>query len=110
VSDIRFYLDENVTNEIAEGLRTLGIDVLTTAEAGNIEASDTEQLAFALSEKRAVVTKDEDFLVLASQGVEHAGIAYYKQQTRTIKEVLLGLKLLYDKSSQEEMTNLVRFL
>jgi predicted nuclease of predicted toxin-antitoxin system len=110
VSSIRFYLDENVTNEIAEGLRTLGIDVLTTAEAGNIEASDTEQLAFALAEKRVIITKDDDFLVLGSKDVEHAGIVYYKQQTRSVKEVLGGLKRLYDNASAEEMVNLVRFL
>jgi predicted nuclease of predicted toxin-antitoxin system len=67
-------------------------------------------VAFALAEKRVIVTSDEDFLVLASQGVEHARIAYYKQHTRTVKEVLRGLKLLCDDSSQEEMANLVRFL
>jgi hypothetical protein len=41
VSGIRFYLDENITNEIAEGLRTLGIDVLTTSEAEKMGASDS---------------------------------------------------------------------
>ena len=31
---IRFYLDENITGGIAQGLRAKGIDVLTAQEAG----------------------------------------------------------------------------
>ena len=34
---IRFHLDENVSNAIADGLRQRGIDVTTTSEAGLIE-------------------------------------------------------------------------
>ncbi|MEH1947825.1 MAG: DUF5615 family PIN-like protein [Nostoc sp.] len=44
---IRFHLDENVSNTIAEGLRRRGIDVTTTSETGLIAASDGEQLYFA---------------------------------------------------------------
>ena len=35
---IRFHLDENVSNAIAEGLRRRGIDVTTTSETGLIAA------------------------------------------------------------------------
>jgi predicted nuclease of predicted toxin-antitoxin system len=109
-SSIRFYLDENVANEIAQGLRTRSIDVITTAEAGHIGFKDEQQLSFALAEQRVFVTQDEDFLVLHSQGVAHAGIAYYKQKTRSTKQVIRGLVLIYDVLSPDEMVNHVEFL
>jgi len=110
VTEIRFYLDENIASAIAQGLRTRNIDVLTTPESGNLGLGDAEHLAFALSQNRVLVTQDEDHLILASQEVAHAGIAYYKPQTRTAKEILQGLFKLHENSSQEAMRNLVRYL
>jgi predicted nuclease of predicted toxin-antitoxin system len=75
---IKFYLDENVANAVAEVLRTRDIDVLTTPEAGRQSLPDEDHLAFALLQQRVLVTQDEDFLILASKTTEHAGIAYYK--------------------------------
>jgi hypothetical protein len=109
VSEIRFYLDENVANEVAEGLRTQKITVLTTPEADHMGWSDEQHLAFAREQKWVLVTQDDDFLTVARK-VEHAGIAYYKPQTRNVKQILHGLFALHRDSSQEEMQNLVRFL
>ncbi|MEY3866658.1 MAG: hypothetical protein ACRCT1_06330 [Microcoleaceae cyanobacterium] len=39
---IRFHLDENVSNAIAEGLRRRGIDVTTTPEERLIGVSDVD--------------------------------------------------------------------
>lgn len=110
MTDIRFYLDENVDHDIARGLRTRSIEVLTTAEAGTRGFSDEEHLAFALQEKLVIITSDEDFLILHSQNIEHAGIVYFKQQSRTLKHVLRGLFLIYTELTQEDMLNWVEFL
>lgn len=56
-----------------------GIDVTTSAEALLIGASDQQQLAYALSEKRVILTFDDDFLSLAATGIEHYGIIYTRQ-------------------------------
>ena len=56
---IKFHLDENVSNAIAEGLRRRGIDVTTTPEMSLIGASDEEQVAFAVREQRVIFTQDE---------------------------------------------------
>ena len=37
---IRFHLDENVSNAVAEGLRRRGIDITTTPEESLISVSD----------------------------------------------------------------------
>lgn len=109
-SKIRFYLDENIPNVIAEGLRTRDIDVLTTPEAEHRGMSDPDHLAFALSDQRVFVTQDDDFLVLAGKGIEHAGVVYYKPQTRSEKEIIRRLFEIYDKDTAEGMMNMVRFV
>ena len=47
--EIKFHLDENVSNAIANGLRIRGIDVTTTPEQKLISATDEAQLKFAMS-------------------------------------------------------------
>jgi len=76
---IRFYLDENVSSAIADGLRRRGIEVSTTPEEGLIASSDEAQLAFALSQGRVIFTQDDDFLWLNQAGFTHAGIVYCRQ-------------------------------
>jgi Domain of unknown function (DUF5615) len=71
---IRFHLDENVDHAIAYGLRRHGIDVTVTSEVGLLQADDDEQLAFARDNARVIVTHDEDFLLLHSQGIPNRGL------------------------------------
>ncbi|MFM7577922.1 MAG: DUF5615 family PIN-like protein, partial [Microcystaceae cyanobacterium] len=57
---IKFHLDENVSNAVAEGLRRRGIDVTTTPEQNLIGVSDREQLTFAFEQGRVIFTQDND--------------------------------------------------
>jgi len=109
VSEIRFYLDENVANEVAAGLCTRKIMAMTTPEADHMGWSDEEHLIFAREQKWVLVTQDDDLLTLARK-IEHGGIAYYKPQTRSVKRILQGLFALHQELSQEDMQNAVRFL
>jgi predicted nuclease of predicted toxin-antitoxin system len=61
---VRYFLDEHVSPEVASYLRRHGIDVLTALEAGraNRRVSDTEQLDYATTEGRVLVSRDADFL------------------------------------------------
>lgn len=61
---IRFYTDENVQGVVISGLRSRGVDVLSTKEAGMLGASDEEELAFATELGRVMFTQDDDFLRL----------------------------------------------
>lgn len=107
---IKFYLDENVTDEIADGLRTRGIDVLTTAEAGNKGLMDNEQLSFAKEQSRVIITHDRDFLRLDSENVDHAGIAYCAKQSRTVKHMLRRLITIHRDFTAKDMANHIEFL
>lgn len=58
---IRFHLDENANNAIADGLRRRGIDVTISVQANLISASDEQQLAYAHAQGRVLFTQDRDF-------------------------------------------------
>jgi Domain of unknown function (DUF5615) len=107
---IRFHLDENVSNAIAEGLRRRGIDVTTTPETGLVAASDAEQVAFALSQNRVIFTHDDDFVVLHQSGVTHSGITYCSQNRHSIGEILTSLILIWEVIEPEDMKNQLEFI
>jgi predicted nuclease of predicted toxin-antitoxin system len=105
----RFHLDESVRSAIAVGLRSHGVDVTTTVEAGLIGAADEEQLAYALATGRVVVTHDDDFLALARRGAEHAGICYCRQQKYSIGKLLQRLLVVRERCTADEMRSHVEF-
>lgn len=79
---MRLLLDEHYSPAIARGLRSRGFDVVSVAESPNLQAaSDLELFAFAVAERRAVVTEDvADFVRIlrehASHGDDHHGIIF----------------------------------
>ena len=107
---IRFHLDENVSNAVAEGLRRRGIDVTTTAEQRLLGISDEEQLAFATAQQRVLFTQDADLLRLHQAGMSHAGIAFCRNNTRSIGEIIRGLILIWELAEPEEIAGRVEFL
>jgi predicted nuclease of predicted toxin-antitoxin system len=107
---IRFHLDEHVAAAVATGLRRRGVDVTTTAEAGLLGVDDEEQLAFARSEHRVIVTHDGDFLTLAARGIAHPGICYCHQHARTVRQMVEMLTILFECFDAEEMENRIEYL
>ncbi|HEY9709491.1 MAG TPA: DUF5615 family PIN-like protein [Oculatellaceae cyanobacterium] len=107
---IRFHLDEQVKSAVARELRRRGIDVTTTFEAGLRTQSDETQLAFIRQEQRVIFTHDEDFLIIASRTSDHPGIAYCKQGTRSIGQIVESLILINEVYTPEEMIGRVEYL
>lgn len=52
----RLYLDEDMHKLVAEAMRLRGFDVVSVFEAGLCGLDDSEQLAHAATEHRAIVT------------------------------------------------------
>ena len=74
---LRIYSNENFPVDVVQGLRELGHDVLTTHDAGRSgqRIPDEEVLAFAIAEKRTVLTINrKDFKRLHRLNSSHFGI------------------------------------
>ena len=107
---IRFHLDEHVPHAIAAGLRRRGIDVTTTVEAGLRSATDDVHLAYAVEQRRVIVTNDPDFLVLAQEDRPHMGIAYCDQGRRSLGEMIRRLVVLWERYPAEALHGRIVFL
>jgi hypothetical protein len=106
---LRFHLDENVNAAVAVALAARGIDVTTANSAGLLEATDPEQLAFAQSDGRAIVTHDADFLRMHAAGVDHAGIAFVPSD-RGLGDLVRGLVLLSECLEPDDMRGHIEFV
>lgn len=107
---ISLYLDENLTHKIALQLRQKGIDVVTVYDLGLGGDTDANHLARATELGRVLVTADTDFLRLAAEGVEHAGIVFGVQESNTIGDWVKALELICFVYSADDMKNHVEYL
>jgi uncharacterized protein with PIN domain len=96
---LRYYIDENLTPEIALQLQLRGIDAISVRDLDSLGETDEIHLQRATEMGRIVVTTDVDFLRLAASGVEHAGIIFGRQQKYHIGDwvkELASFVLVYD--------------
>jgi predicted nuclease of predicted toxin-antitoxin system len=107
---IRFHLDEHVDFAVAEGLRRRGIGVSTTGDAGLLGADDNHHILYAASNAAVIFTNDRDFLRLHDAGVEHQGIAYCHQQSRSVGEIIRALELIWEVLEPGEMHDRIEFI
>jgi predicted nuclease of predicted toxin-antitoxin system len=85
---VTFYLDENLSPQIAEILRARELDVISAHEVGKTQLDDRRQLQYAAGAGRAIVTCDiVDFTALAAEfiaaNIEHQGIVLVPSTFRT---------------------------
>lgn len=111
---VRLYFDRHIMTRLADDLRDRGFDVVTTEQAGLDTATDEEQLAFATSEGRAILTFNiRDFVPLhracLEAGRSHCGIIVSRQLGSRQYGVLLlrMLRLLNHFAADELGSNLV---
>lgn len=65
---MKYYLDEDISLKIAKILRKYQIDAVSTHEVGMTQALDREQLEYAATEGRSIVTRNRnDFIHLTIQ-------------------------------------------
>jgi len=110
---IHLYFDEDVSVGIAENLRTRGFDVLSVRDAGALGRSDDEQMLYAVSQKRAMVTHNRlDFekqhVKFLENGMQHYGVTVAKRRRDT--DMVAKLLELLDTVTAEEMKNQLRYI
>jgi predicted nuclease of predicted toxin-antitoxin system len=110
---VALYLDEDVDVLLAKLLRSREYDVLTTRDAGQNRRSDPEQLAFAVSQGRAIVTHNrDDYAELArayaEAGQQHFGIILAAR--RSPYAIAQRLLVILDQVTADEMQDQVRYI
>jgi hypothetical protein len=103
-------MDQHFPGPASQGLRRHGIDVLTAQEAGRCGLPDADQLAFATTEDRVMVTFDTDYSALHQSGVAHAGIAWCPEQKYSVGQLIQALLLLHGVLDRDAMRNHVEYL
>ena len=113
---VRFFFDEHVADAVAVALRARGIDILTALDAGRTGRADAEQLRFATSAGRVVVTHDTDYLVLAAnfqaRGEVFAGVAFClaRKYARNVGKLAHALADLHGVFTADDMQNHLEYL
>lgn len=97
---------------LRDALRSAGFDVLTAAEAGNLELSDSAQLVWAAGQGRVIVTANlGHFAALhtewASTGRVHSGIVLLTSQRAKPEVIATKLVTLARLRSPETMRSAV---
>jgi predicted nuclease of predicted toxin-antitoxin system len=108
------YTDEDVTIKLARELRKRGYKAVTTQEAGQMEADDDSQLAYAATHDYAILTYNQgDFCQLHIEyclaDKKHAGIIIASRKVG-LGEILRRLLRLLDSVTAEEMRGQIKFL
>ena len=68
---MRFFLDEDLSDEVARIARNLGLDAQSVHEVGRRELDDSDQLDYAASQGMVMVTRNrDDYLALNDEYFE----------------------------------------
>ena len=105
----KFYADENVPVAVSKALKRRGIDIVTAQESDMLQRNDESQLSFAVSEKRAAITHDSDFLILATKEKNHYGILFFTKQVG-IGQAIEEIEQVHLAYSAEELNGVILFL
>ena len=106
----KFLLDENISHETTEFLKSMGYDVKSVAHFGLAGASDEEIAKKAVATKRMLITLDLDFGEIFYFGTrQKLGVIVLRLKHQTIEEVnkalyrLLKSGILEKKSMESSL-------
>jgi uncharacterized protein with PIN domain len=96
MAPIRLYLDEDITDALARVLRARGFDCMSAFDIGGEGKTDLEQLDFAISQQRAIMTFNvKHFAALAKQ---------YADQERSHYEIIMSNQLPFGELLRRVLT------
>lgn len=110
---IELYLDEDVSVLVADLIRARHFTATTTRDAGKLHAADAEQLAYAASQQKAILTHNRaDFEALAqtyaTTGQTHYGIIIAVRHPPY--EIVRRVLTILNNVTADEMQHQVRYI
>lgn len=110
---IHVYLDEDVDVLVASLLRSRGYEATTAHQARQLGKSDAEQLEYAVSQRRAILTHNRiDFENLARQYFEqesqHYGIIIAVRNP--YQQIVQKLLTILNSITSDEMENQILYI
>jgi len=110
LSEIRFYFDESVELAVSQQLAAGGLDVVSAHSLEKLGDNDPNHLARATRMGCVFCTYDQDFLRLAVNGAEHAGIIFAQHQNTSIGRWVREIKSISIRMNAEDIAGQVIFL
>jgi hypothetical protein len=109
----KIFIDEDVHDGLGDTLRREGFDAITAREAGPKQFSDAEQLEFAISQGRTILSFNlVHYEALAEQyfleGKEHCGILVSPR--RSFRETLQRVLNLLSESEDVDLKDQIFYL
>ena len=110
---IELYLDEDVSVLVADLVRARGFAAITAREAAQLHANDADQLAYAVSQSKTLLTHNRaDFEALAqtylATGQTHYGIIIAVRHPPY--EIVRRLLLILNQVTADEMQDQLRYI
>lgn len=118
---MRLLLDEQISAKVAEELRRRGHDAVAVSETELRGSADEDVLAWAIADRRAVVTNDiRDFRLLHARHltmrIAHYGLVLVSGRSHSLRRAGVGglvaalEKLLTDLPAEDALRDLEHFL
>ncbi len=110
------YLDDDMEDlDLLRGALARGWDITRAFDVGMRGAPDPDQLAYAASHGRAIVTANmSDYEPLhwgwLAAGAHHGGIILVRQQQWSVGEILRRLERLFESHTPESMVDRIEWL
>lgn len=111
---VALYLDHNIPEAVAIGLRARGVDVIMTRDDGRAASPDEEIFQRATELDRVLVTHDRDFFKIASDaqrtGRHFTGVVWSHSESMSIGELIEQLAMVALLSEPGDCRQAVMFL
>jgi predicted nuclease of predicted toxin-antitoxin system len=110
---IDLYLDEDVDVLVADMVQARGFAASTTQEAGQIGNNDAEQLAYAVSQHKTLLTHNRTHFETLAQRYLEAGQRHYGMiiaVRRSPYEIVRRLLIILNHVTADEMENQLRYI
>jgi predicted nuclease of predicted toxin-antitoxin system len=110
---IELYLDEDVDVLVADLLRARGFQAIATQQAGQVGKNDVEQLAYAVSHQKTLLTHNRTHVEALAQQYFDAGQTHYGiiiAVRRSPYEIVRRLLTILNQVTADEMKNQLRYI